>query len=192
MSAKRPFVSLLILLIAIIVFLCVWLVFAAPFFQEKERLARSENAALKKDIAEIELMDGSTEALDEMISDIEGNIKHKYASRAVTADDAALRIEAVLRELGYYPSNITLGQKTQLQPAGALASALYSVGINFLVEDRVEAGAGVIRALENYPAADFEVTGFVYRQTVPPSDDEEGGTPYKGEWIITATLYYYE
>jgi len=195
MSKKRPLTTMMIIVVALAVVVCVWLVFFAPVFQEKERLVRSENAALAKDIAEIEAMNGNMEELENMIAVTEEYLASKYASRADTARDAAARIESICAELGYKPTKIALSQENMLHPAGTLAPALYSVDITFLIEDDEEVGAAVIRGLERYPTADFEVTGFVYRATPPEAagdEDEDEETTFKGEWIITATLYYYE
>ena len=193
MSGKRPLTSSLIFFVVLVAALCIWLFLIAPVFQEKERLVRSENAALIKDLAEIDEMNGNTEELDTKIADTEGNIKQKYTSRAETADKAAARIESICAGLGYHPVKIALGQKTLLHSAGAFAPALYSVDITFLIESTEEAGTPVIRGLESYVSADFEVTGFVYR-TAPPEDSEEEDeeAAYSGEWIFTATLYFYE
>jgi len=193
MSGKRPLTYSLIFFAALVIALCVWLVFFAPIFQEKERLVRSENAALIKDLAEIEEMDGSTEALDKKLSDTEGSIKQKYTSRAETADGAAARIESICVGLGYHPAKIAPGQKTLLHPGGAFAPALYSVDVSFLIESTEEAGAHIIRGLESCASADFEVTGFVYRALLPEeSEEEDEEAEPSGEWIFTATLYFYE
>ena len=210
MLRKRPLTSSLIFFVVVGAALCVWLLLAAPIFQEKERLVRSENAALAKDIAEIETMDGNTEELDKMIADTERAIQQKYSSRAETPDDAAARIEAICSGLGYYPSKIGLGPPVLLHPAGAIAPALYSIDITFQIESTEEAGAPVIRALESSASSDFVLTGFVYRAPPPPpvadpeneeaadngteagaADDNEA-EPQPGEWIFTVTLFFYE
>jgi len=188
MTNKRPFTSTIIVFIVLAAAVCVWLLFAAPVFQEKEKQVRTENAALTKDIAEIESMNGNLEELEGKFSEIERNIEEKLSSRADTAQKAAALIENICAGLGLYPMKIAVGQETLLHPAGALMPALYSVDITFLIESLEEAGADVIRGLESSRTADFEVTGFVYRG-FPPEDDEGG---YSGEWIIMATLYYYE
>jgi len=203
MLSKRPLTASLVFIIALAAALCVWLVFVAPIFQEKERLVRSENAALKKDVTEIEAMDGSVEELDGMIAATDGSIRQKYDSRAVTADGAAKVIEEICSGLGHSPLKISLGQRTLLFPAGAYAPALYSVDVTFLIESDEEAGAAIIRGLENRVSADFEVKAFVYRAQLPePIGEEEEGegedeaaympAPLSGEWIFTVTLYYYE
>ena len=176
------------MLIVIAVAVCVWLLFVAPIFQEKEKQVRSENAALVKDISEIETMNGNMEELEKRVAETEGALEKKYVSRTVTALDAAAKIESICKELGYRTSKIALSQELMLHPAGAFTPALYSVDITFLIEEKEGAGAAVIRGLENYPTADFEVTGFVYRATFPEDEDAD----HTGEWIITATLYYYE
>jgi len=180
--------STIIVFIVIGVTVCVWLLYAAPAFQEKERQVRSENAALVKDIADIEAMNGDMTELEGWITDTEKAIDTKYASRAVTARDAAALIEAICAEAGYRASSIAVAQETLLHPAGTLTPALYSVDITFLIEDKGEAGAAIIRGLERSAAADFEVKSFVYRVT-PPEDDEAA---YYGEWIFTVTLNYYD
>jgi len=204
--------SAIIVFIAVAAFVCVWLLFVAPVFQEKEKLVRSENAALVKDIAEIEAMNGNLEELELKFSEAETSMADKYASRTATADDAEGLIERVCGGLGLTTSKIAVGQEQLLSPAGSYTPALYSVDITFLIEDDEEAGAAVIRGLENYKSADFEVTGFIYRATHPEdetvSEDEavpedaappERATPtedneadYHSEWIFSVTLYYYE
>jgi len=188
MSDKRSFTVSVIIFVALAAFVVVWLFLVAPTYQEKEKLVRSENAALVKDIAEIESMGGSLETLESVISDTEDSIANKFYARAETDADAAARIEKVCAELGYATSKIVLGQKQQLSPAGIYTPALYSVDVSFLIESTAEAGPAVIRGLEKLSSADFEITGFVYR-SFPPEGMEAA---YSGEWIITATLYYYE
>ena len=188
MTGKRPFTSAIIVFIVVAAFVCVWLLFAAPVFQEKEKQVRSENAALAKDISEIEAMNGNLEELETKFSETGTAIADKYASRADTAQDAAGRIESICAGLGYRTSKIAVGQPQLLSPAGSFSPALYSADITFLIEDTEEAGAAVIRGLENCGTADFEVTGFVYRATYP--EDEE--TAFHGEWIFSVTLYFYE
>jgi len=172
----------------IAVFVCVWLLFVAPIFQEKENLARSENAALAKDIAEIESMNGNTTELENRMAEIEDYLSSKYASRADTADDAAARIEGICAGLGYRASKISVAQETMLYPAGVHTPALYSVDITFLIAGTEEVGASIIRGIEKTTTADFEITSFVYRATFP----EDAEAAYYGEWIFTVTLYYYE
>jgi len=188
MSFKRPFTSTIIVFIVLAAAVCVWLIFIAPVFQEKEKQVRSENAALAKDIAEIEAMNGNIETLEAKFTETEDSIAKKYASRTDTARDAAVRIESICAGLGYRPSTIALGQETLLSPAKEFTPALYSVDITFLVESTEEAGAPIISGLENCLSADFEVTGFVYRATFPEGSE----AAYHGEWIFSATLFYYE
>jgi len=188
MSRKSPLTSSLIFFFIIAAFLFIWLLSAAPTFQEKERVVRSENAALAKDITEIKSMGGSTEALEKMMADTEGIIQQKYDSRADSLANVTARIESICAELGYTPSKLVFGQKTLLYPAGAFAPALYSVDITFLIESTEEAGAAVIRGFEQCTSSDFEIISFVYR-AIPQEDNE---AEYYGEWIFTAMLYYYE
>ena len=188
MRIKNPLTATVLVFVVLGAVVCVWLLFAAPVFQEKEKSVRSENAALAKDIAEIETMNGNMEELEKRIAETAGALGDKYTARADTAADAAARIEGICASLGFRTAKIALSQEVMLHPSGALTPALYSADITFLVEAGEEAGPAVVRGLENYPTADFEVTGFVYRTT--PPEDEEGD--YTGEWIISATLYYYE
>jgi len=188
MIKKRPFASTLIVFVALAAVVCVWLFFVAPTFQEKERQVRSENAALAKDLAEIDAMNGNPEMLESRILETEDFMAKKFASRKDTAEDAVSRIEKICAELGFRPSKIALGQKQMLHPAGVFTPALYSADVTFLVESTEEAGPAVVRALENSKTADFEVTGFVYRSSPP----EGKQAAYEGEWIFAATLYYYE
>jgi len=204
MTNKRSLKSTMIFFLVVAAFLCVWLLFIAPRFQEQERLVRSENAALVMDLAEIESMDGSTDELDRKIAGTEGSIRQKFTSRADNADAAAGRIEEICRGLGYFPSRIALGPQALLHPAGVLTPAFYSVDITFQIDSDAAAGAAVIRGLENSPSADFEVVSFVYRAFKPESagedaDEDEGGDEEAvedvanyGEWIFTVTLYFYE
>jgi len=188
MTDKRSFTSIVVFFVVIAVFVFVWLFFVAPMFQEKEKLVRSENAALVKDIAEIESMGGSLETLETIISDTKESIADRLYARAETAGDAVARIESICAELGYSPSKIALSPVTKLSPAGMYTPALYSVDVNFLIESTAEAGPAVIRGIEKHPSADFEITGFVYRSFLPEGME----AAYTGEWIFTATLYYYE
>ena len=218
MIRKRPLTSSLFFFVAVAAALCVWLLFIAPVFQEKERVVRSENAALVKDIAEIETMDGSTDALDLMIAETDGNIRQRFESRAETADAAAAKIESLCKAIGITPTKIGLGPINLLHPAGAIAPALYSVDITFRIDSTKDAGPPIIRALESSASADFEVRGFVFRSPLPaPGETEdgeaegtaEGGTASPGEaedgdpetyadpnpvgeWIFTVTMFFYE
>jgi len=200
MTGRRPFTSTIIVFVIIAAAVCIWLLFIAPVFQEKEKQVRSENAALAKDIAEIEAMNGNLEDLENKFSETKINMANKYASRADTAGDAAARIESICAGLGYKTSKIAVGQPQLLFPAGSFVPALYSVDITFLIEDNEEAGAAVIRGLEKCKTADFEVTGFIYRSTPPKVSEadedieviEVNEAEYHNEWIFSVTLYYYE
>jgi len=200
MTSKRPFTSAIIVFAALALFVCVWLLFIAPVFQEKEKMVRSENAALAKDIAEIEAMDGNLGELERKFAETGISMENKYASRTDTVREAASRIEGICAGLGYRTSKIAVGQEQLLYPAGSYAPALYSVDITFLIEDSEDAGAAVIRGLENCKTADFEVTGFVYRSTPVKENDEDEDSEaaedieivYHNEWIFAVTLYYYD
>ena len=200
MMKKRPYTYSITFFVIVAAAVCVWLLFAAPVFQDKEKQARSENAALVKDIVEIEAMDGSAEALDKLIADTKSSIKQQYTAREDTAEAAYALIESICAGLGHSASKTAVGQRALLHPAGAFVPALYAVDITFLVESAEQSGASIIRALENHKSADFEVTSFVYRVIRPEKDPEEDPEDeeadeeavYSGEWIFSVTLYYYE
>jgi len=198
MTGKSPLTNTIIAFVVIAVVVCVWLLAIAPVFQEKEKQARSENAALVKDITEIEAMNGNTEDLENRISETEAFLTKKYSSRTDTASVAAERIENIVAGLGFRTSRVAVAKEVMLHPAGTLTPALYSVDITFLIESTEEAGAPVIRAIENYALGDFEITSFVFRRHMPEADDEDedGNENVEaasfGEWIFTATLYFYE
>ena len=187
MTTKKPYILILISFVILVVAVFCWQFFAAPGFQEKVRLVRSENAALVKDIAEIEAMDSNLNTLDKYISDVENYMSNKYASRAVTAQEAPVLIERICGDLGFKADKIALGSETLLFPAGNIAPALYSADITFLVEGTEETGTYVVNGLESYSSADFEVTSFVYRSFPPEKSEME----YRSEWIFSVTFYYY-
>jgi len=197
MTGKNSVLYTVIIFVVIAVVVCVWLIAIAPVFQEKEKEVRSENAALVKDIAEIDAMNGNTQDLENRIAETEAFLTKKYSSRTDTASDAAGRIENIVAGLGLRTSKVAVAQEVMLHPAGTITPALYSVDITFLIESTEEAGAPVIRAIENYALGDFDITSFVFRQYMPIAEDEDEESEDTraaavGEWIFTATLYFYD
>ena len=188
MTNKRPYLSAIIFFAILAAAVCLWQLFAVPVFQEKERLVRAENAAMAKDIAEIESMNGSLDILEGYMAAASNNISGIYASRAVTANDAAAQIQIICEGIGVTAEKIALGPEIQLFPAGEYAPALYSIESTFLVEGTEETGPAVIHGLENSPSADFEITSFVFTSFPPEGSEAE----YRSEWIFSATLYFFK
>ena len=198
--ARRANMIAAVFMAAVAAGVLLWLVFAAPGYTEREREVRNENAAMEKDIAEIEAMNGSTGAIEKKIKDAEDRIRERYAGRSVTAETAADVINEISRNAGVESVGIDVGKEKELSPPGVFAPALYAAEVTILFEGTEKLGAGVIQGLENSPTADFEVTAFIY-STVQPEEDEEDtkqdakqqpeNMPQTGEWVITAKIYYY-
>ena len=195
-SGRRPYIFATVFLAAVGVAALLWMVYAAPGYTERERETRNENAAMEKDIAEIEAMAGTTEEIDKRIRDAENRIGEKYQGRSVTDKDAASLVGEVCSNVGVDETGIDIGKARMLSPAGTYAAALYAADVTVMFEGTEKKGAAVIRGLENSRIADFEITAFIFRAIPPEEDyDEKPSTvvpPEIGEWVITAVMYYYE
>lgn len=194
MTDRRPYIAAIIFIIALAAAVFLWQIIAVPVFAERERLIRSENAAFEKDIAEIRDMDGSAAELEKRMDDARNRIAENYSGRSETAQTASAQIALICAEAGIDPVGIDIGKGQMLSPAGAFVPALYFAEVAILFEGMDDAGAAVIRGLENSRTADFEVTAFVYRN-IPPDEEGEGEESIeesRGEWLISALIYYYE
>ena len=208
-SNKTIYIIASVFLAAIALGVSVWMANMAPAYTEREREVRNENAALEKDITEIEAMGGTTEGIDERIREAEDRIDEKYSSRSVTDKDVYPLIYEIYAKAGVEDLGIMVGEGELLCPSSRYAPALYSVEVTLLFEGTKKKGTDVIRALENSLTADFAVTSFIYSDS-PFSSEEEGDEDKEGQeanegneeagkeesqpisgWVIVATLYYY-
>jgi len=197
LTDKRPYISAIIFILSLGAAVFFWQLLAVPGFSEKERMVRSENAVFEKDILEIEAMEGSTAELENKIYDAESRISEKYSSRSRTAEDIAGHITDLCEKAGIKNVKIDIGKSQVLSPAGIHVPALNTADVTILFEGMDGKGSAVIRNLENSRTADFEITAFVYRY-IPAvntdDEDEESSDPGRGrgEWLVTAKLYYYD
>ena len=197
MTERRPYVAAIIFIIALAAAVFLWQLIAVPVFAERERLIRSENAAFEKDIAEIGDMGGNAAELEKRMDDARNRIAEKYSGRAETTQTVSDRIRLICAEAGIDPVGIDIGKEQLLSPAGTFVPALYFAEVAILFEGMDDAGAAVIRGLENSRTADFEVTAFVYRnipayEEEEEEEEEESTEESRGEWLISAKFYYYE
>jgi len=209
MAEKRPYIAAIILIACLAAAVYLWQITAVPGYTERERMIRSENIEFEKDIAEIEAMERNTSELEKKIHDIESSIAEKYSGRAQTTETITDHIKLLCKEAGVDDVRIDIGKSRNLSPAGRYAPALNTAEVTILFEGMDDIGSGVIKNLENSGTADIEITAFVYRH-IPPSapekedeDDEEDNDengenerapaePGRGEWLVTAQIYYYK
>ena len=179
-----------------------WMINTVPGYTEQERAVRGENAAMEKDIADIEAMEGATEAIEEKTGDVKDRINEKYSGRSTTNEAVAPLIKEICEKAGVDKVGIDIGSERILSPAGIFAPPLCMAQVNILFDGTEKNGSDVLAGLESSSAADFEVTAFVYSAIIfeegeedneeSEEDQQEAGAQATGQWIITATIYYYE
>ena len=202
MTEKRPYIAAIIFIICLAAGVFLWQLLAVPGFAERERMIRSENAVFEKDILEIAAMEGSTAELEKKIHDAENRLNERYSSRSEKAADITRHITDLCEKAGIKDVRIDIGKSQVLSPAGKYVPALNTADVTILFEGMDGKGSDIIRNLENSRTADFEITAFIYRymQATALEDeaaedgDEAAGNPGpgRGEWLVTAKLYYYD
>ena len=194
-STKRLYILAAVILATAAVCVLLWMIYAVPGYTERERSVRSENAVMKKDIADIEAMNGTTEAIDEKIKEAQAKIEEKYTKRRTTDETAASIIKDICKKAGVNKVDIDSGRQRMISPSGTYAPALYTAEVTVLFEGTEKEGANVIKGLEKSQNADFEVTAFIYSANASEEGEEESPEtevlPQAGKWIITAAIYYY-
>jgi hypothetical protein len=212
MTSRQTFFQALIFILVLTSAVFLWQAIAVPRFSEKEREIRNENAALVKDINEIEAMNGSAAELEDRISVVEKGISQKYSGRSETVKTVSDIITRVQNETRLDHMQTKVGEGRMISPPGVFIPALYTAEITILFEGTEAVGPAFIRGLEKSMTADFEITAFVYRAPMDEPDFEEGTdeeakeaeteeneeelaaseVKTSGEWLITALIYYYD